>query len=80
MLGDVRWDAIGYDTDPIYDTKDHLRTLPLQLPQQISYDQWQQRDEVFTCSIQNTKDDLWYLVFQMIFSLTLRCLMSMLST
>jgi hypothetical protein len=57
-VGRRRWDAIGYDTDPIYDTKDHLQTLPLQLPQQISFDQWQQGDEVFTCSIQNTKDDL----------------------
>jgi hypothetical protein len=57
-VGRRRWDAIGYDTDPIYDTKDHLRTLPLQLPQQISFDQWQKGDEVFTCSIQNTKDDL----------------------
>jgi hypothetical protein len=57
-VGRRRWDAIGYDTDPIYDTKDHFRTLPLQLPQQISFDQWQKGDEVFTCSIQNTKDDL----------------------
>jgi hypothetical protein len=57
-VGRRRWDIIGYDTDPIYDTKDHLRTLPLQLPQQISFDQWQKGDEVFTCSIQNTKDDL----------------------
>jgi hypothetical protein len=57
-VGRRRWDAIGYDTDPIYDTKDHLQTLPLQLPQQISFDQWQQGDEVFTCSFQNTKDDL----------------------
>jgi hypothetical protein len=32
--------------------------LPLQLSQQITYDQWQQGDEVFTCSFQNTKDDL----------------------
>jgi hypothetical protein len=31
--------------------------LPLQLPQRISFDQWQQGDEVFTCSFQNTKDD-----------------------
>jgi hypothetical protein len=56
-VGRRRWDIIGYDTDPIYDTKDHLQTLPLQLPQQISFDQWQQGDEVFTCSFQNTKDD-----------------------
>jgi hypothetical protein len=56
-VGRRRWDTIGYDTDPIYDTKDHLQTLPLQLPQQISFDQWQQGDEVFTCSFQNTKDD-----------------------
>jgi hypothetical protein len=38
--------------------KDHLQMFPLQLPQQISCDQWQQGDEVFTCSFQNTKDDL----------------------
>jgi hypothetical protein len=38
--------------------KSHLQTLPLQLPQQITSDQWQQGDEVFTCSFQNTKDDL----------------------
>jgi hypothetical protein len=56
-VGRRGWDVVGYDTDPIYDTKDHLQTLPLQLPQQIPYDQWQQGDEVFTCSFQNTKDD-----------------------
>jgi hypothetical protein len=56
-VGRRRWDAIGYDTDPIYDTKSHLQLLPLQLPQQITFDQWQQGDEVFTCSFQNTKDD-----------------------
>jgi hypothetical protein len=56
-VGRRRWDTIGYDTDPIYDTKNHLQTLPLQLPQRISFDQWQQGDEVFTCSFQNTKDD-----------------------
>jgi hypothetical protein len=56
-VGRRRWDIIGYDTDPIYDTMDHLQTLPLQLPQQISFDQWQPGDEVFTCSFQNTKDD-----------------------
>jgi hypothetical protein len=56
-VGRRSWDAAGYDLDPIYDTKDHLQTLPLQLPQQISFDQWQQGDEVFTCSFQNTKDD-----------------------
>jgi hypothetical protein len=57
-VGRRMWDAIGYDTDPIYDTKDHLQTLPLQLPQQISFDQWQPRDEVFACSFQNPKEDL----------------------
>jgi hypothetical protein len=56
-VGRRRWDIVGYDTDPIYDTKDHLQMLPLQLPQQISFDQSQQGDEVFTCSFQNTKDD-----------------------
>jgi hypothetical protein len=56
-VGRRSWDAAGYDLDPIYDTKDHLQTLPLQLPQQISFDQWQQGDEVFACSFQNPKDD-----------------------
>jgi hypothetical protein len=57
-VGRRRWDAFGYDTDPIYDTESHLQLLPLQLSQQIIYDQWQQGDEVFTCSFQNTEDDL----------------------
>jgi hypothetical protein len=57
-VGRRRWDVIGYDLDPIYDTESHLQLLPLQLSQQITYDQWQQGDEVFTCSSQNTKDDL----------------------
>jgi hypothetical protein len=57
-VGRRRWDAFGYDTDPIYDTESHLQLLPLQLSQQITYDQWQQGDEVFTCNFQNTKDDI----------------------
>jgi hypothetical protein len=57
-VGRRRWDIVGYDLDPIYDTESHLQLLPLQLSQQITYDQWQQGDEVFTCSFQNTKDDL----------------------
>jgi hypothetical protein len=56
-VGRRRWDIVGYDIDPIYDTKDHLQTLPLQLPQQFANNQWQQGDEVFTCSFQNTKED-----------------------
>jgi hypothetical protein len=52
------WDIVGYDLDPIYDTESHLQLLPLQPSQHITYDQWQQGDEVFTCSLQNTKDDL----------------------
>jgi hypothetical protein len=57
-VGRRRWDVIGYDLDPIYDIESHLQLLPLQLSQQITYDQWQEGDEVFTCSFQNTKDDL----------------------
>jgi hypothetical protein len=57
-VGRRRWDAFGYDTDPIYDTESHLQLLPLQLSQQFTNNQWQQGDEVFTCSFQNTKDDL----------------------
>jgi hypothetical protein len=57
-VGRRKWDAFDYDTDPIYDTESHLQLLPLQLSQQITYDQWQQGDEVFTCSFPNTKDDM----------------------
>jgi hypothetical protein len=57
-VGRHRWDIVGYELDPIYDIEGHLPLLPLQLPQQITSDQWQQGDEVFTCSFQKTKDDL----------------------
>jgi hypothetical protein len=32
--------------------------FPLQLSQQIAFDQWQQGDEIFTRTFQRTKDDL----------------------
>jgi hypothetical protein len=57
-VGRRRWDVVGYDLDPIYDTEIHLQLLPLQLSQQFTNNQWQQGDEVFTCSFQNAKDDL----------------------
>jgi hypothetical protein len=57
-VGRRRWDIVGYDLDPIYDTESHFQLLPLQLSQQITFDQWQQGDEVFTCTFQKTKDDL----------------------
>jgi len=57
-VGRRRWDIVGYDLDPIYDTESHLQFFPLQLSQQITSDQWQQGDEVFTCTFQKTKDDL----------------------
>jgi hypothetical protein len=54
-VGRRRWDIVGHDLDPIYDTESHFQLLPLQLSQQITSNQWQQGDEVFT--IQRTKDD-----------------------
>jgi hypothetical protein len=33
-VGRHRWDAIGYDMDPIYDIRSHLQVFPLQLSQQ----------------------------------------------
>jgi hypothetical protein len=57
-VGRHRWDVVGYDLDPIYDIEGRFQLFPLQLPQRITSDQWQQGDEVFTCSFQNTKDDL----------------------
>jgi hypothetical protein len=35
-VGRHRWDVVGYDLDPIYDTKSHLQLFPLQLSQQIT--------------------------------------------
>jgi hypothetical protein len=57
-VGRRGWDVIGHNLDPIYDIESHLQLLPLQLSQQITYDQWQQGDEVFTCSFPNTKGDM----------------------
>jgi hypothetical protein len=57
-VGRHRWDVVAYDLDPIYDTESHLQLFPLQLSQQITSEQWQQGDEVFTCTFQNTRDDL----------------------
>jgi hypothetical protein len=57
-VGRRRWDVFGYDLDPIYDTESHFQVLPLQLSQQIAFDQWQQGDEIFTRTFQKTKDDL----------------------
>jgi hypothetical protein len=51
-------DVVGYDLDPIYETESHFQVFPLQLSQQIAFDQWQQGYEIFTCTFQKTKDDL----------------------
>jgi hypothetical protein len=56
-VGRRRWDAVGYDMDPIYDIRSHLQVLPLQLSQR-ALDQWQQGDEIFTDAPQTPKDDL----------------------
>jgi hypothetical protein len=53
-VGRRRWDIVGYDLDPIYGLESHFQLL---LPQQITFDQWQQGDEVFTHTSQRTKDD-----------------------
>jgi hypothetical protein len=57
-VGRRRWDIVGYDLDPIYDTESHFQLLPLQFSQQITSDQWQQGDEIFSRTFQKTKDDL----------------------
>jgi hypothetical protein len=56
-VGRHRWDIVGYDLDPIYDTESHFQLLRLQLSQQITSNQWKQGDEIFTCTFQKTKDD-----------------------
>jgi hypothetical protein len=57
-VGRRRWDIVGYDLDPFYDSESHFQLLPLQLSQQITSNQWQQGDEIFTRTFQKTKDDL----------------------
>jgi hypothetical protein len=57
-VGRRRWDIVGYDLDPIYDTESHFQVFPLQLSQRITFDQWQQGDEISTCTFQKDKDDL----------------------
>jgi hypothetical protein len=57
-IGRCRWDIVDYDLDPIYDTESHFQLFPLQLSQQITSNQWQQGDEIFTQTFQKTKDDL----------------------
>jgi hypothetical protein len=57
-VGRHRWDIVGYDLDPIYDSESHFQLFPLQLSQQITSNQWQQGDEVFTYTFRKTKDDL----------------------
>jgi hypothetical protein len=39
-VGGRRWDIVGYDLDPIYDTENHFQLFPLQLSQPIASDQW----------------------------------------
>jgi hypothetical protein len=55
-VGRRRWDAFGYDMDPIYDIKSHLQVLPSHLSQQ-TLDQWQEGDEIFTNAPQKPKVD-----------------------
>jgi hypothetical protein len=57
-VGRHRWDVVGYDLDPIYDTESHFQMLPLQLSQHVTLDQWQQGDEIFTNTFQTPKEDL----------------------
>ena len=42
---------------PVYDIESHFQVFPLQLSQQITVDQWQQGDEVFSHTLQKPKDD-----------------------
>ena len=35
-VGRRRWDIVGYDLDPIYDTESHFQLFPLQLSQQMA--------------------------------------------
>jgi hypothetical protein len=57
-VGRRRWDVVDYDMDPIYDIESRFQVFPLQLSQQVTLDQWQQGDEIFTHTFQTPKDDL----------------------
>jgi hypothetical protein len=44
--------------DPIYDTENHSQLLPSQLSRQITFDFWQQGNDIFTDARQTPKVDL----------------------
>jgi hypothetical protein len=57
-VGRRKWDIVGFDMDPIYDIENHSQLLPSQLSRQITFDFWQQGDDIFTDAPQTPKDDL----------------------
>jgi len=57
-VGRRKWDIVGFDMDPIYDIENHSQLLPTQLSQQITFDLWQQGDDIFTDAPQAPKVDL----------------------
>jgi hypothetical protein len=59
-VGRRRWDVVGSDIDPIYDTENNSQLFPSQLSQHITFDfeQWQQGDDIFIDAPQIPKDDL----------------------
>jgi hypothetical protein len=56
-VGRCKWDVIGSNKDPIYDTEGHFQKLTLQLSYEVNnFDSWQQGDDIITDTFQ--KDDL----------------------
>ena len=47
-VGRHKWDIVGFDMDPIYDIENHSQLLPTRLSQQVTFDLWQQGDDIFT--------------------------------
>jgi hypothetical protein len=57
-VGRRKWDIVGFDMDPIYDTENHSQLFPSQLSRQITFDFWQQGNDIFTDAPQTPKVDL----------------------
>jgi len=58
-VGRNKWDVIGSNKDPIYDTGVHFQKLPLQPSYEVTnFDSWQQGDDIITDTFQTPRDDL----------------------
>jgi hypothetical protein len=57
-VGRRKWDIVGYDMDPIYDIENHSPSVAYTIITTITFDLWQQGDDIFTDAPQAPKVDL----------------------